>query len=81
MNRIAEFGKVVRAARRARGLTQELLAEKANLHVNSISFLERGLTPPALDTICAIADALGVKVSLLMAQMEGGSEKTKPIKS
>lgn len=81
MNRIAEFGKVVRAARRERGLTQELLAEKANLHVNSISFLERGLTPPALDTICAIADALEVSVSSLMTQMEAGSEKPKPAKS
>lgn len=70
MNRILGFGKAVKSLRVARGLTQELLAEKANLHVNSISFVERGLMPPALDTICAIADALGVSVSELAKAME-----------
>ncbi len=70
MNRIVEFGKAVRSRRLAKGLTQELLAEKANLHVNSISFVERGMVPPALDTICAIADALDVQVSDLAKDME-----------
>ena len=46
------------------------LAEKADLHVNSISFIERGMVPPALDTICALADALGVTVTSLVAAME-----------
>ena len=73
MNRIKEFGQAVRSLRVARGFTQEELAEKANLHVNSISFVERGLTPPALDTICSIADALGVAVSALIADMEARS--------
>lgn len=75
MNRIQQFGEAVRSARLARGLTQEQLAEKANLHVNSISFVERGLSPPALDTICFIADALGLKVSELVIDMEMGSKK------
>jgi transcriptional regulator with XRE-family HTH domain len=75
MNRIQQFGQAVRSARLARGLTQEQLAEKANLHVNSISFVERGLSPPALDTICFIADALGLKVSELVIDMEMGSKK------
>lgn len=70
MNRIKTFGQAVRSLRLARGLTQEELAEKASLHVNSISFVERGLTPPALDTICSIADALGVQVSELARDME-----------
>ena len=75
MKRIQQFGQAVRSARLARGLTQEQLAEKANLHVNSISFVERGLSPPALDTICFIADALGLKVSELVTDMEMGSKK------
>ena len=70
MNRIQQFGQAVRSARLARGLTQEQLAEKANLHVNSISFVERGLSPPALDTICSLADAMGVTVSELTIDME-----------
>ena len=73
MNRIKEFGLAVRRQRLTCGYTQEELAEKANLHVNSISFVERGLKPPALDTICFIADALGVSVSVLISEMENSS--------
>jgi len=76
MNRIKEFGVAVRKRRSARGFTQEQLAELANLHVNSISFVERGLVPPALDTICLIADALGVKVSDLVYDMEEAAKKS-----
>ena len=76
MNRIKEFGGAVRKRRLARGFTQEQLAELANLHVNSISFVERGLVPPALDTICLIADALGVKVSELVYDMEEAAQKS-----
>ena len=70
MNGTSAFGKAIRTLRKAQGLTQELLAEKADLHVNNISFVERGLNAPTLDTICALADALGVKVSELAVEME-----------
>lgn len=70
MNRISGFGEAVRCLRRERGLSQEALAEKANLHTNYISLVERGLSAPALDTICALADALEVTVSALAVEME-----------
>ena len=70
MNRTTAFGKAIRTLRKAQGLTQELLAEKADLHVNNISFVERGLSAPTLDTICALADALGLTVSELVVEME-----------
>ena len=70
MDRIKAFGIAVKKLRLERGLTQENLAEKAELHVNSVSLIERGLNPPALDTICSLADSLDVKVSDLLARME-----------
>ena len=70
MNRISAFGEAIRTLRKARGFTQELLAEKTNLHVNYVSLVERGLSAPALDTICALADALGLTVSELAVEME-----------
>lgn len=70
MNRTTAFGKAIRTLRKAKGLTQELLAERAGLHVNNISFVERGLSAPTLDTICALADALGLTVSELAVEME-----------
>jgi transcriptional regulator with XRE-family HTH domain len=79
MNRVKKFGSTVRRRRLARGFTQEQLAELANLHVNSISFIERGLVPPALDTICLIADALGLKVSDLVDDMERSADRSSPL--
>lgn len=70
MNRTTAFGKAIRTLRKAKGLTQELLAERAGLHVNNISFVERGLSAPTLDTICALADALGLTVSEFAVEME-----------
>lgn len=70
MNRIKEFGQAVRSLRLARGLTQEQLAEKAGLHINSVSLVERGLTPAALDTICAIADALETQLNEIFRSIE-----------
>ena len=81
MNRISGFGEAVRSLRRERGLSQEALAEKANLHTNYISLVERGLSAPALDTICALADALGVTVSTLAVEMEMNAGRSSRAKS
>ena len=75
MNRIREFGVALKKIRIERGFTQEVLAEKAQLHVNYVSMIERGLSPPALDTICSLADALSVPVSRLALDMEDLAKK------
>jgi transcriptional regulator with XRE-family HTH domain len=76
MNRIAAFGQVIRKRRKTQGLSQEALAEKADLHTNYVSLVERGLSAPALDTICALADALGLSVSDLALQMEAHAKRS-----
>ncbi len=48
----------IRAARRAKGLTQEDLAMRTDRTPESISNLERGKTTPNLDTLIALADVL-----------------------
>jgi predicted ATPase/DNA-binding XRE family transcriptional regulator len=45
------FGQLLREHRRAAGLTQEVLAEKAGLSVHGIQKLERGITHPYPDTL------------------------------
>lgn len=55
-----EFGRRLRSARLAAGLTQEQLAEKAGLHAVTISTLEtakRSGTIPTLIRLCAALDA------------------------
>jgi len=60
------FGKRVRQLREKRGLTQEELAAKAHLHLNSVSLIERGQRGISLDTILELARALGVKPDRLL---------------
>jgi non-specific serine/threonine protein kinase len=52
------FGDLLRKYRRAAGLTQEGLAERAGLSVNGIQKLERGATHPYRDTAQRLAAVL-----------------------
>jgi DNA-binding XRE family transcriptional regulator len=60
-----KFGKRVRYLRRDRDMTQEQLAELADLSVNFISQIERGYSSPSLETIIKFANALEVDVGEL----------------
>ena len=51
------FGQRVRELRKARGWTQEQLAEAADLHENYISRLETGEQEPGLFTILRLCRA------------------------
>ena len=61
------LGEAVRAARKETGFSQEKLAEKANLSTVFISRIERGVESPSVDNLLKIAQALGVRVSDLVA--------------
>jgi transcriptional regulator with XRE-family HTH domain len=47
-------------------LSQEKLAEMADLHRNYVGVLERGVQSASLDAICKLAAALRVKPSDLL---------------
>ena len=59
------FGLNVRKLREASALTQETLAEKADLDPTYISGIERGVRNPSLLSIVRVAKALGTSVSQL----------------
>jgi predicted ATPase/DNA-binding XRE family transcriptional regulator len=54
------FGTLLRRLREAAGLTQEELAERAQLTDRGIRYLERGLRRPNRDTVQRLARALGL---------------------
>jgi predicted ATPase/DNA-binding XRE family transcriptional regulator len=57
----SDFGALLRRARRAAGLTQEELAERAGVSVRGVSDIERGvLRAPRRDTLALLADALDI---------------------
>lgn len=60
------FGATVRKLRSQQGLSQEQLAEKANLHRTYIGMIERGEKNITLENIEKIAKALGITLAELM---------------
>ncbi len=56
----ASFRRNLSMLRRSRQLTQEALAYRAGVSVSYISMLERGVRSPPLETLEALAEALGV---------------------
>jgi transcriptional regulator with XRE-family HTH domain len=66
----ARFGPVLRSLRQRSGLSQEGLAEAADLHRTYLGLLERGQRIPSLVAIEALARALGMKPHELIEALE-----------
>ena len=64
------FALVLRKCRKGNGCSQELLAEKADLHPTYIGLLERGLRNPSLNVAEALARGLGVPLAVLIKEAE-----------
>lgn len=64
----------LQAERERQGMSMTVLGERAGLSQQSVSYIERGLRIPNLDTLFRIADALGVELSAVIAKA------TKPAK-
>ena len=63
-----EIGSKIKALRIVNGLTQEELADRAELSKGFISQLERNLTSPSIATLADILQCLGVSVSEFFAE-------------
>ena len=66
------FGRAVRRHRHAQGLTQETLAEQADLHRTYPVDIERGARNPCLRIIARIARGLGVSMPSLFHETACG---------
>ena len=60
------LGNAIRFFRTQRGMTREVLADKANLSTSYISLLEQNKRDPAFSTIENIANQIGVPTSILL---------------
>lgn len=63
---LARFGQNVRAARLARGWTQEELAERSGLAPVQISRIERGKREIRLSSLLRLMDALNASADTLL---------------
>ena len=64
------LGQLFKKYRTGQKLSQEALAEKADVHPTYIGLLERGLRTPGVDVAQRIALALGKKLSEFVAEAE-----------
>lgn len=62
---LISLGKNVRQAREKKELTQEKLAEIAEIDPTYVSGIERGLRNPGIKNVARIAKALGISTSEL----------------
>ena len=57
-----DIGRRIRELRKLRGLSQEELAERAGLTLESISRAERGRSEITISSLARVCDALGVRL-------------------
>ena len=64
------FGLVLKDLRNQNGVSQNDLADLAELDRTYISLLERGLRQPTIETLFKLAQALKIKASTIIQKME-----------
>jgi transcriptional regulator with XRE-family HTH domain len=73
-----ELGLAVEARRKELNLSAEELGDAAGLGTGTIIRLERGGQSPTLDTVVAVAHALGLSGAELLAACPAWIERPKP---
>ena len=68
--RCKTLGLSIKRIREQKNLSQEKLAEAADIHTSYIGQIERGLRYPSLKVLFRIADALNIKISELFKDMD-----------
>ncbi len=61
-HRMKTFGERLKTLRLAKGWSQQELGERIGVSRQAIDQFERGRNGPKWETVCALADALGVSV-------------------
>ena len=73
----AQVIRLLREAREERGLSMNVLAQRAGLSQSMISLVERDLRNPTLDTLLRIAHVLEVDLGKIITQADQLASKNK----
>lgn len=68
--RLGRLGTAVEGARRRKGLSQEELAARSDVHPTHIGGIERGVRNPTFETLGQIADALEITLGELASRAD-----------
>ena len=66
----AVLGNTIRDVRLGKGLSQEVLSGLAGIARTHLTMIENGTMHPTIETLCKIAQALGLRTSELLSMME-----------
>jgi len=67
---VSQLGLLIKAQRRARGLTQPELADVLGTSVNTLRNYEQGLNSPPFDVLCLIANHCDVPLSVFVSPLD-----------
>lgn len=67
---VTAFAETLVAERKRTGMTQEDLADRANVSVRFISFLETGKRQPSLSALAAVSAGLGMTMTEMITSTE-----------
>jgi transcriptional regulator with XRE-family HTH domain len=70
------FAANLRRARLAAGLSQEALAQRADLNLGHVSRIERSEREPGVRSVAKLAQALGISASVLFEGIDGHDRRT-----
>src|ERR1700731_3386550 len=76
-----QLGAVARRGRESQDLTLTDVATSAGISAGMLSRLETGHVTPSLETLVALAGALGVRPALLLQEVGGAEEGAQPVPS
>ena len=72
-------GKVIAENRIKKNMSQEVLSGLSAIGRTHLSAIERGVRKPTLETLYKISQALGVRMSELVDEIENRAEQSKSI--
>lgn len=64
----SQVARILREERQKRGLSMTLVAERAGLSQQMVSYVEREIRIPGLDTLLRITDALEMEIANIVTQ-------------
>jgi transcriptional regulator with XRE-family HTH domain len=67
---VEAFAKILAEARAESGMSQEALAERANISTRHVSYLENGARQPSLTILHALSAGLGLPMSELLLRLD-----------
>ena len=70
-------GKVIAENRIKKNMSQEVLSGLSAIGRTHLSAIERGIRKPTLETLYKISQALGVRMSELVDEIENRAERSK----